>query len=387
MHTIERLPLPKAAPGTERYLTLHRFGSGYPDSTSRGMGRPKAYLQTALHADEWPGLLVLQNLLEQLRVADEAGQIQGEIIVIPAANPVGLAQALNYHLVGRYDFAGSGNFNRNFPSLIEQVTTEIGEQLNQDPGHNVGLIRQSLRAALQQFKTLNEVDAMKLTLLGLSIDADIVLDLHCDSEALMHIYAPENQRELAKELGAELACQTILLEHDPGGGAFDQANSSPWRILQERYPEVAIPLSCFAATVELRGSADVGDEFAHDDSAALFRFLQRRGVISGDPGTLPELLCQPTDLQATDVIRAPAAGILSYRKELGELVEAGDIVADLIVLDDLSQINRRIALKSQASGLFFARVSDRLVRPGGSVGKVAGKELLAHRKTGALLED
>ena len=377
MHTIDRIPLPIAAPGTERFLTVHRFG----------VGRPKAYLHSSLHADEWPGLLVLQHLLERLQKADAAGQIQGEIFIVPAANPVGLAQALNYHLVGRYDFAGSGNFNRNFPDLAEQLIAAVGKQLNHDPERNTRLIRQVLRDAVQAFEPRNEAVVMKLALLGLSIDADIVLDLHCDSEALMHLYAPQGQREIAEALGAELGARAILLEDEPGGGAFDQTNSSPWRILQEQRPQAAIPLACFASTVELRGAGDVSDEFAAQDSAALFRFLQRRGLIAGDPGPAPELLCEPTVLQGTDVIRSPAAGVLSYRKQLSEPVQAGETIADLIVLDDLSQINRRIPLISQASGVLFARVAGKLVRPGGSVGKVAGKDPLPHRKKGALLED
>jgi len=380
MHRIERIPLPVAAPGTERYLTVHRFGSDQADS-----GQPKAYLHSALHADEWPGLLVLQHLLHRLRKADAAGHIQGQIVIVPVANPVGLAQTLNYHLVGRYDFAGSGNFNRNFPALTEDILPLLSDKLTDDPEANTRLTRQILRETLQSLDATNEAVAMKLALLNLSIDADIVLDLHCDSDALMHLYAPQGLRDIALELGAELAARAILLEDEPGGGAFDQANSGIWRELQQHYPTV--PLACFAATVELRGSADVGDEFAVKDSAALYRFLQRRGVITGDPGELPQLLCEPTTLQGTDVIRAPAAGVLNYCKPLGAQVSADETVAELIVLDDLNQINRRIAIKSRASGILFARVADKLVRPGGSVAKVAGHEALPHRKNGALLEE
>ena len=382
MHTTNRIPLPIAAPDTERFLTVHRFRTERP-----GSGRPKAYIHSSLHADEWPGLLVQQHLLERLQEADAAGQIRGEVIIVPAANPVGLAQALNYHLVGRYDFAGSGNFNRNFPALTDLVKTALGDQLNHDPEHNIQLIRQALRDAVKSFEPASEAVAMKLALLGLSIDADIVLDLHCDSDALMHIYAPLGQQGMAEDLGAELGARAILMEVEPGGGAFDQTNSSPWRILQEERPQAVIPLACFASTVELRGAADVADEFAKPDSQALFRFLQRHGVITGDPGPLPDLLCEPTVLEGTDVIRAPAAGILSYRKELGATVQAGEAIADLIVLDDLSQVNRRIPMISRAGGVLFARVAGKLVRPGGSVGKVAGKEPLPHRKMGALLEE
>ncbi len=89
--SFERIALPSPSPGTSRVLNLHRYGA--PGA------RPKAYLQAALHADEWPGLLVLHHLIGRL---DEArDDVAGEMVVVPSANPVGLAQLLNVRLVGR----------------------------------------------------------------------------------------------------------------------------------------------------------------------------------------------------------------------------------------------------------------------------------------------
>jgi len=83
-HEVIRIPLMAMSPGTERSLLVHRFGASG--------ARPKAYLQAGIHADEIPGLLVLQHLLGQLMAADAAGDIPGEIIVVPFANPIGLGQ-------------------------------------------------------------------------------------------------------------------------------------------------------------------------------------------------------------------------------------------------------------------------------------------------------
>lgn len=376
MHQIERIPLPITAIGNERHITVHRFGES---------GGLKAYIHTTLHADEWPGLLVTQHLLAALRQADADGQIKGEIIIVPAANPIGLNQMLNYYLAGRYDFAATGNFNRNFPALNDNLLAKVQTQLGQDAEHNVQLIRSTLRELIQAAAAGSEAEAMKYSLLGLAIDADIVLDLHCDSDALMHIYAPQAQSEIAEQLSADLGARALLLEHEPGGGAFDQACSSPWRIVQEACPQAAVPLACFSATVELRGANDVNHELAKADSANLFRFLQRRGLISGEAGALPEPCCQATPLQGTDVIRSPGTGILSYHKQLGDWVNAGDTVADLVVLDDLSQILKIIPITSQASGVLFTRVNEKLVRPGGAVAKVAGDKALDYRQAGALL--
>ena len=80
------------------------------------------------------------------------------------------------------------------------------------------------------------------------------------------------------------------------------------------------------------------------------------------------------------------AGIVAYRKHLGDRVETGEVVAELIDLmaDDPKQA--RIPIISKASGLLFARMSEKLVRQGAEICKVAGKSPLEHRKAGGLLE-
>lgn len=373
--------LPSPAPGTQRALTVHRYGC--PGS------RPKAYLQAALHADETPGLLVLHHLLGLLEHASAAGHIRGEIVVAPVANPIGLAQHLNGYLVGRFDFGASGNFNRNFPNLPDdELLARLQGQLGQNADSNVALIRQALVQALAEKTPVKEVDALKHQLLNLSIDADLVLDLHCDLDALLHLYAPTHHRDTALALGTELGARAILLETEPGGGAFDNANSGPWwKFCQHMGDRAVVPLACFAVTVELRGQAQVDDGLASQDAAHLYRFLQRQGVIAGDPGPPPAALCAPTPLQGVDIIKAPSAGIVAYRKAPGDWVEKDEIVADLIAPLSTDPIQTRISLRSATAGILISRTLTKLVAPGQSVGKVAGKAPLRHRRAGNLLED
>jgi len=73
--------------------------------------RPKVYFQAGLHADEWPGFLVLNRLIKLLKKADKSGLIQGEIVIVPVANPIGLAQNFHGYIPGRFAFSdGGGNF-------------------------------------------------------------------------------------------------------------------------------------------------------------------------------------------------------------------------------------------------------------------------------------
>ena len=116
-----RIALTVMSPGTSRAITVHRYGA--PGA------RPKAYLQAAIHADEIPGMLVLHHLVRRLDGADARGEILGAVVVVPFANPIGLGQRYEGDLLGRYEFRGGGNFNRNFPRLDEAIGDRVEGKL------------------------------------------------------------------------------------------------------------------------------------------------------------------------------------------------------------------------------------------------------------------
>lgn len=378
-HT-EEIPLMSPAPGTSRSLIVHRYGTP-------GAG-PKAYIQASLHADEWPSILTVQKLIPLLDAASERGEILGEVVVLPYANPTGLAQRMGGHVTGRYDYDGSGNFNRNWPDLSEAAAGKLRGSLPKDPAEAVKAVRAALREAAAELPRRTRNQEWRAILLGLSIDADYVLDLHCDSEATLHTYSNFRHEALVKELGAELGSPVNLLEVEAGGGAFDEANAKPWWTIGAYLEEaVDLPAACFGVTVELRGRADVLEEYADADAAALFRFLQRRKVIGGDPGALPKLKNPLTKLDAVDLVCAPRSGILGYHKEVGDFVSKGDVVATLYDPAALDPMAARVDLLAGTDGIIFSRFADKLVEPGENIAKVAGRESLSYRKAGALLEN
>ena len=61
--------LPWSASGTERKLSLFRFGSG----------PRKAYIQASLHADELPGMRVAVELKRRLLELETQGRLSGVI--------------------------------------------------------------------------------------------------------------------------------------------------------------------------------------------------------------------------------------------------------------------------------------------------------------------
>lgn len=375
----ERLPLLTASPGSARHLTVHRFGAAG--------ARPKVYLQAALHADETPGLLVAHHLYQLLEEAERKGEITGEIALVPYANPIGLAQFTNGEHMGRYEQGGGGNFNRNWPNLYEGVVETVKDRLSEDEAGNVAVIRHAMIEYLAEQKAGSELQSLRLELARLAADADVVLDLHCDDQALMHIYLIPAHWPQAAGLTADLGCRAVLLAEDSGGASFDETFSTPWTRLAARYPDHPIPPACLAGTVELRGRADVDDATARGDAQALFHSLQRFGAIAGDPPPPPAALCEATRLDATDTVHSPVAGVVAYNVELGQEVKAGDIIAWVVDPAAADPAKARTPVTTQASGLVLTLRTQRYLRPGMVLAKVVGKEPLAYREGAYLLED
>jgi uncharacterized protein len=363
--------LPEAAVGTARTLLSLHFGP-------KGCGR-KAYVQAGLHADEAPGYVVVARLLEMLHQADRAGEILGEIVVVPAANPIGLSQWGVDTVRGRFDDIGLINFNRRYLELSSELSRRLEGRLGGDAAANVALIRRSAAEILAENRPESEVEALKRLLLSLSHDADIVLDVHCDHQALLHVYLGESLWPEAMDLPAQLGATVTLLADDSGDLPFDEANSKLWWDLAKTFPEAAIPPSCLAATIELRGLVDTEQPLAASDAANLFAFLQRRGFLAGNPLPLPSLQAEATPLAGVDYIKSPAAGILSYVKSPGDRVEKGETVALLLQPLQNPGGGERLPIASVTSGIFFARAADRFARPGKIIGKVAGSKLLADK--------
>lgn len=376
--TISERVLFSAAPGLSRSLRVVRYGD--PDA------RPKVYIHAALHADEAPGLLVCHHLLELLDAADARGEIRGQIVVVPYANPIGLGQSINGDHLGRFELSSGANFNRGWPDLTEAIAARVSERLTDDAEANRRLIRQAISDTLAERKPSREVDSLYLTLASEAFDADLVLDLHCDDEGLMHLFLHPPLWPEMSDLAAELESRAVFLQSHNSAWTFTDACAAPWLNLAERFADRPIPHGCIACTVELRGFIDVDDTIAHRDAQALVNVLRRRGFLAGEAPELPPLMCDATPLSAVDLIRTPTFGILIYRAELGERVEKGQPIADIVDPAAPRDDGTRFTVRSGTDGIVVTRRQRRLVSPHQVIAKIAGSEALGYR-TGYLLED
>ena len=367
---MDAVSIPGLAPGTTHTLPVHRFG--VPGA------RPKVYVQAGLHADEVPGLLAAQHLLGLLQAHGGAGRIRGEVIVVPMANPIGLQQRVMGGLSGRFSLSDGVNFNRSYPDLAPGMASAVADLLGPDAAANTAAIRAALLQANAATVAHTPAEHLKRTLLGLSLDADLVLDLHCENAGVVHLYALTPLVDRCRPLAALLGAQALLLAEESGGHPFDEACSQPWLHLQRAFPGHPIPLACCAVTVELRGDADVSHGLAAADAEALVNAMVLAGAIDAPVPRLPLARCRPTNLADVELLVAPAPGILVMHRTPGARVGAGDLVAEVVdpVTGSVSE------LRPQYSGVMFAHESVRFVAAGRSIAKIAGTEA---GRSGALL--
>ena len=367
-------------PGSPYRLTVLRFGApGGQERSDRGIEPGtggKAYVQAGLHADELPGMLVLRILAGHLADAEARGEVHGEILLVPQANPIGLAQTETSFLFGRLESGTGENFNRNYADLSDLPSLPLGP----DAASNVATIRAAMAARLAATQPEGALAHLRHTLLTLAHDADLVLDLHADNEAEPHMYVGPALWPAAEDIAAAIDARAVLLSEVSGGSPFDEACAGPWWALAANHPGVPIPPACLAATLELGSNDDVDPERAAEQATALLRMLAGRGFVEGSGGH-PRLSCRATALTAMAQLRSPVTGLVAYRRRLGDWVHKGDLVAT--VIDPLGDETELLA---ETDGRLFARHSQPYAWPGRVIGKIAG-EIPLESRTGNLLSD
>jgi len=370
---------PLLSPSLGHQKTLVSFQYGDPAA------RPKVYLQASLHAEELPGMLVAHHLRPALEQAEREGRLRGRVVLVPAANPIGLAQRLDHKAMGRFELGSSENFNRHYPDLADAVFDTVRERLGPDGQANVALVRAAVTDWLQAWAPKTELASLRRQLLLLAHDADVVLDMHCDWEAVLHLYAEEACWPPLAPLAWLLGCRAVLLARDSGGGPFDECLSGLWWQLAERLRAAGVnhplPQGCASTTLEFRGETDVAHEHAERDAAAILAYLVHLGVIAGPAVALPAPSCQATPLAGSETLTSPVPGVVVYRARVGDVLAAGDLVAEVIdpTAAGASRVHRVCA---GVAGVLYATVGERYCMAGGEIGKIAGAQPF---RTGPLL--
>ena len=376
---MQRIDHPLLSPSLGSHKTLTSFHFGQP-----GTGL-KIYIQASLHAEELPGMLAAYHLRPLLEAAEATGQMVGEVVLVPVSNPIGLAQRMDHKPMGRFELGSSENFNRHYPDFAKEVLPAVQAKLGADAAANVATVRKAIADYLDGWTPDTELKSMRKTLLTLAHDADIMLDLHCDCEAVVHFYCEETCWPQLAPIAHFMGSRAILLAKDSGGGPMDECLSGVWwrlaEVLKKQGLDHPLPQGCCATTIELRGELDVSHAHATEDARGIFSYLEHLGVLrTGSMPAIPAPLCQPTPLAGSETLRAKAPGVLVFAAVPGQVLQKGELVAE--VIDPISGMAE--AVRAGVDGVFYARIRDRYVTAGCEVGKIAGATPF---RTGPLLGD
>ncbi|KAA0943526.1 MULTISPECIES: succinylglutamate desuccinylase/aspartoacylase family protein [unclassified Pseudomonas] len=290
---------------------------------------PRVHLQAGVHADEIAGMLVLHQLLPRLQACADQGRLKGSVTVVPQANPFGIGQFRQGRQLGRFHEATGQNFNRGFD-------------------HSLALDRPASNLAQWQ-----------KSLVQLAAEAELVLDLHTDDEAVPYLYIHRSFWPQGQALAAALKVDLAILWDDGGDGSFEET------IIAHAGPRLA-------ATIELRGQGDVSDQLAQQDGDGIWAWLCASGVID-EPAVIGDWQGQAVDMGCMETILAPCPGVLVFEKGLGDEVEEGQRFARIIGRP--GQPDSEVVLRAAQTGRMVTRHRERLVAQGSVVAKFTGSRV------------
>lgn len=338
-------------PGIAYELIVHRLAGS--DASA-----PHVYIQAALHADERPGVAALHYLIPMLEQAEAEGRLRGSLTLVPHANPIGAAQHHYGEHMGRFSTGTRVNFNRDFP-----VPDETGA-------------RRLDAAASPVFAERR----LKSRLLELADGCPIVLDLHCDDEGVQYVYAPEQLWPEMSDIAACLDCEAALLWNAGSDRAFEEA---AFEQMKARAPGGDLSGHC-VTTVELRGQNDVDPALGRKDAEGIYRFLVGRGVVAADGKAAPALgktfVGKP--IRHVEMMLAPVGGTILFHVAPGDRVEAGQLVAEIVV--NPGRPDGAVAIKAPQAGFVLTRRIRRFIRMGDNLLKIIGDAPAVASRKGAL---
>ena len=216
-------------------------------------------------------------------------------------------------------------------------------------------VRRETRHWLDGREPVTARDQMRHLVMEQSYDADYVFDLHCDDDALVHLYAVPQLEEEMHELACWTGAAATLLAEDSGGGSFDEMWPALWLRLGRERPDLPVPMPVVSCTMEYRGEYDVFDHINRQDALNLYAYFQSRGLIRGDLVAQKREVHAPTDLRGMEFLRSDQPGLLAFHVQLGDTVKKGDVIADLVHLDGDQAFRQRSPIRAGTDGIVIAR--------------------------------
>ncbi|WOT06934.1 succinylglutamate desuccinylase/aspartoacylase family protein [Shewanella youngdeokensis] len=311
------------ATGQELSIPVYRL-------PAQDLGAPKVFIQANVHGAEVQGNAVIFQLMKQLETMD----VQGEVTLLPLANPLGINQKSGEFTLGRFDPITGVNWNREYlehhcdiPAWYQQHSHLSDTELYHD--FRLMLLA-GCDAHLAQSWGVTTGKRLAVSLQKLAHQADIVIDLHTGPKSCKHLYCPEYDQHAASYFSIPYS----LIMPNQFGGAMDEAAFCPWWQLVEyaasQGREMTVPVSAF--TLELASQERIDMKDALVDAMGILAYLSHRGVVADkvEPVAMARYGCLLADYKK---YHAPKGGLVEYLAAPGVLLKAGQPLANILRLD------------------------------------------------------
>ncbi|MGQ8366819.1 peptidase M14 [Glaciecola sp. 1036] len=298
---------------------------------------PKVYIQSSIHGAEVQGNVVIYHLINALRHY----QINGEIILVPNCNPVGTNIKAGEYTMGRFDPVNGTNWNRGYHYDPEDVlsfvnTVKASDSLNKIKTRFKAKRAKVLAQKLQQPWGLGLAQQLNLRLQQLSVDADIVLDLHNGPVSTRHIYIPE----YAAQSASLFSIPHVIFIPNKFAGALDEASFCPWWTLQEQLEQKfqrPYDFGVEAFTIEM-GSQEVIDfDEGKDDAHSILSYLTNKQVLQNGDYSPLNITRYGVKLADYKTLYTDFGGMVEYCAKPGQFIQKGGIMAKVLNIDNLDQ--------------------------------------------------
>ncbi len=299
---------------------------------------PAVYIQANMHGAEVQGNAVIFQLLELLQHCE----LQGNITLVPYANPVACNHKNGEYTLGRFDPITGVNWNRMYhfdESVIAPFSEKYLDSSEKDINHD---FKQLMLNEIEQkldhnIFGLTTGQRIAYQLQRLAYQADIVLDLHTGPISSKHLYCPEYAQKSASYFDIP---HTLLIPNE-FDGAMDEATFCPWWSLQQAFEQQGRQFEMGQGlfnkesfTVELGSQEQIDLDVAKEDALSILSYLQFKGVIAGDkyqPQAMTRYACYLQDYKA---LYSPMGGMVDYLADFGSILDTGEPLARILRMDN-----------------------------------------------------
>lgn len=353
--TREDLPVKSLISGHHLSVPVFRYKGQDPRA-------PKVYIQANVHGAELQGNAVIYELMNYLKT----NPAQGDIVLIPQANPYGENLKMGEYTFGRFDPTTGKNWNRGYYETLKHIDLDHFVTKHAEDDHETikNSFKKELKLALekqiQKYSEFNisTINKLTYTLQEISQDADIVLDLHTGPKAGRYLYSADYQRESARFFGIS---QNLLIPTD-FAGAMDEANFNPWVELKKAFFQVGrddIPYFVEAYTVELGSEENFSLADGKEDLQMILNYLTYKNVFSGnarDDLNPNQYACLLKDYRT---IHTPKGGLIDFKFSPGDKVNKDDVMFETLsfnnILEDKDLDNALTSYTAPADCLIVGR--------------------------------